>query len=421
MWKLGFWFENQSIATVDLSSPELGNAGVGGTEYQFVLLAYLLLSIKPKDVEVTFFLEAKQSLPKGIKQVVVPSLYAAYEESSAQSDDFLIFRPRRDITDEIIQTSFKKTKLIPWLHITPKRNYLDWLANNPMIHRIVFVGDDQRMRTVDHKVFPKSSTIYNSSWGIYQATRARKNNSVVYLGALVPRKGFHILAKAWNDVRKEIPQAELFVIGSGALYDKNVQLGSLELAESFYEDRFVNLLGGEDGIQRLGVHFLGNLGTEKKRIIDSATVGVVNPSGLTENCPMSVVEFYQSGIPVVSSVKYGMRDMIVSGETGILCRSSSDLSTALIQFLNGSLDSQRLGRNGIEFAKKKFSPELIVENWMKLFAGDLRETVEIKGYWVHRLFAFIKRLHLLPSDFPMVEDQKIYLASLRSKLFEIRR
>jgi glycosyltransferase involved in cell wall biosynthesis len=256
MQKLGFWFENHRIATVDLSSPELGNAGVGGTEYQFVLLAYLLLLMKPEEVEVTFFLEAKQSLPKGIKQVVVPDLNAAYKKSSAQSDDFLIFRPRRDITDEIIQISFNKTKLIPWLHITPKRNYLDWFVNNPVIHRVVFVGDDQRLRTIDHKVFTNSSTIYNSSWGIYEATGTRKNNSVVYLGALVPRKGFHILAKAWSDVRKEIPQAELFVVGSGALYDKNAQLGSLKLAESSYEDQFVNLLGGEDGIQRLGVHFL---------------------------------------------------------------------------------------------------------------------------------------------------------------------
>jgi glycosyltransferase involved in cell wall biosynthesis len=290
-----------------------------------------------------------------------------------------------------------------------------------VIHRVVFVGDDQRLRTIDHEVFTNSSTIYNSSWGNYEATGTRKNNSVVYVGALVPRKGFHILAKAWNDVRKECPQAELFVIGSGALYDKNAQLGSLKLAESSYEDQFVNLLGGEDGIQRLGVHFLGNLGIEKKRIIDSATVGVVNPSGLTENCPMSVVEFYQSGIPVVSSVKYGMRDMIVSGETGVLCKSSSDLSAALISFLNGSLDSERFGRNGIEFAKKKFSPDLIVENWMKIFAGELTATGKPKGYWVHRSHAIVKRLHLLPSDFPMVEDQKIYLSRLRDKVLNIRR
>ena len=421
MWKLGFWFENGGISTVDLSSPELGNAGVGGTEYQFALLAHLFLSMKPMEVEVTFFLEARQSLPRGIRQVVVPDLAAAYKESSTQGINFLIFRPRRELTDEIKEISFNKTKLIPWLHITPKRNYLDWLSNNPIIHRVVFVGDDQRIRTIDHKVFPNSSTIYNSSWGTFEATGTRNDNSVVYVGALVPRKGFHLLAKAWTDVHKEFPQAELFVIGSGALYDKKVKLGSLQLAESSYEQRFVNLLGGENGIKRLGVHFLGNLGIEKKRFIDSATVGVVNPSGLTENCPMSVVEFYQSGIPVVSSVKYGMRDMIISGKTGILCRSSSDLSAALIKFLNGSLDSETFGRDGIEFGKKKFSPDLIVENWMKIFVGEFKVSHRVRGYWVHRSLAMIKRFHLLPSDFPMVEDQKIYLANLRAKFLKSRR
>jgi hypothetical protein len=113
--------------------------------------------------------------------------------------------------------------------------------------------------------------------------------------------------------------------------------------------------------------------------------------------------------------------MIVSGETGVLCRSSSDLSAALIKFLNGSLDSERFGSKGIEFAKEKFSPELIVENWMQIFAGEFKATGKPKGYWVHRSLAIIKRLHLLPSNFPMVEDQKIYLARLRNKFLKIRR
>jgi glycosyltransferase involved in cell wall biosynthesis len=418
---LGFWFENGRISSVDLSSPELGNAGVGGTEYQFALLAHLFLTMKPIDLEVTFFLEAKQELPKGIKQVVVRDLPAAYAASSEQGIDFLIFRPRRDISDEIRNIAPKSTKLIPWLHITPKCEYLDWFANSPAIHRVIFVGDDQRMRTIDHKVYKKSSTVFNSSSGTYEILGTKYMKSVVYMGALVPRKGFHILAKAWVRVRQEVPDANLYVIGSGALYDKEVELGPRQLAEVSYEERFVKLLGGESGFGELGVHFLGNLGLEKRQVVDSAVVGVVNPSGLTENCPMSVVEFYQSGIPVVSSIKYGMRDMIVNGETGILCRSSADLSKAIIKFLDGTLDSEKFGRNGIEFAKKRFSPDVIVEAWIKVFAGEFTNTSCIKGYWVHKMFSLLKRFRLLPSSFTMVEDQKIHLASIRDKFLRILR
>lgn len=181
------------------------------------------------------------------------------------------------------------------------------------------------------------------------------------------------------------------------------------------------MLGGKSRFGDIGVYFLGNLGIEKRQIIESATVGVVNPSGLTENCPMSVVEFYQSGIPVVSSPKYGMRDMIIAGQTGILCRSSSQLSKSLIKFLNGSHNSETLGRNGMEFAKKRFTPEVIVEDWMKIFEGEFTSSVCREGYWAHKVFSFFKHYHLLPVSFPMVEDQKIYLARLRVKFSKFLR
>jgi glycosyltransferase involved in cell wall biosynthesis len=418
---LGFWFENSGISSVDLSEPLHGNPGVGGTEYQFVLIANFFLAIKRVDVEITFFLEKHQDLPKDIKQIVVRDLPEAYEKSAEQGIDFLIFRPRRNISDEIRNLAPKKTMLIPWLHITPKREYLDWLAETSIIHRVIFVGDDQRMRTIDHRVYRRSSTIYNTSTGFFQFSTVRRSNLVVYVGALVPRKGFHILAKAWPKVREQIPNAELHVLGSGDLYDKETQLGPLQLAEAIYEEKFVGLLGGESGLEGLGVHFLGTLGKEKANVIESAAVGVVNPSGLTENCPMSVVEFYQSGIPVVSSNKYGMRDMIISGKTGILCRSYSQLGDVLIRFLEGSENSERLGSNGIEFAKVRFSPEKIVEDWMRVLLGDFIEVPCLKGYWLHKFFAKLKRIYLLPNGFAMVEDQKIYLARIREKFLRILR
>lgn len=419
--KIGFWFENSGISSIDVSQPLLGNAGVGGTEYQFALLADLLLSVKGEDLKITFFVETPQKLNSSIEQVIVQNLNEAYGKASQLNIDFLIFRPRRDISNEVKAIIYKKTKLIPWLHITPKREFLDWFVNNSLIHRVIFVGDDQRMRVIDHEVYGISSTIYNSSNGFFEISTQRRRNSVVYLGALVPRKGFHILAKSWPDVRKKIPDAELYVIGSGALYDRDSQLGPMHLAEISYENEFVASLGGEIGIEKNAVHFLGNLGFSKHKFISSATVGVVNPSGLTENCPMSVVEFYQAGIPVVSSTKYGMRDMVISGETGFLCKTSKELTSVLIKFLEGSLNSENLGLNGFAFAKNKFSPNRIIEEWMRIFEGSFPQVHDIHGYWIHKSFRALKKMRLLSTRFPMVEDQKIYLASLRNESLKMRR
>lgn len=38
---------------------------------------------------------------------------------------------------------------------------------------------------------------------------------VVYSGALIKQKGFHILAKAWKNILKAVPDAELYVLGGG--------------------------------------------------------------------------------------------------------------------------------------------------------------------------------------------------------------
>jgi glycosyltransferase involved in cell wall biosynthesis len=419
--KIGFWFENKTLGNIDISTPERGNPGIGGTEYQFVLIAYALLTFCPGEYEVYFFVEKEQKIPRGINQIQVSDLCMAYDVCTQNNIQFLVFRPRRDISQNIKSLKFAETKLIPWLHITPKREYLDWFVGNTLIHSVIFVGDDQRMRTIDHKVYKESRTIYNSASGQFEATQSRRKDTVVFLGALVPRKGFHILAKAWTEVHRRHPEAKLNVIGSGRLYDKNVKLGPLGIADAKYESVFMRILGGKEGIREKSVHFLGNLGVEKKSYISEATVGVVNPSGITENCPMSVVEFYEHGIPVVSSKKYGLRDMIIPNKTGLLCNSSRGLSKAIINLLDDQTNAQKMGTYGLTFAQGKFSPLVVVKDWVKVFEGGNAGNQRQKGYFVHKIFAFFKSIHVLPESFPMVEDLKIYLARIRNSLFNVLR
>lgn len=419
--KIGFWFENQTLGDIDLSTPEEGNSGVGGTEYQFVLLAQLLTALHPNQFDIYFFVEKDQALPPGINKILATNMSDAYALCAEKEITFLVYRPRRDISESIRNINLVSTKLIPWLHITPKRQYLDWFINNNLIHRVIFVGDDQRMRTCDHLVYELSSTIYNASSGNFQISKVRKNDTVVYLGALVPRKGFHILARAWNEVHKRHPSAKLNVIGSGILYDKSSKLGPLGIADAEYEREISNILGGLSGMKDKSVQFLGNLGKEKSIFIAEAKVGVVNPSGITENCPMSVVEFYEHGIPVISSSKYGLRDMIVPRRTGLLCRSSRQLTKAILAFLNEEVNSEEFGRNAIAFSENKFSPQIIVSEWLEIFRGNFPESIHKRGYWVHKVFRTLKSAKILPERFPMVEDQKIYLARFRNQFLAIRK
>ena len=89
------------------------------------------------------------------------------------------------------------------------------------------------MTFCDHRAFKKGTYIYNLCNYNLPAPKpfsARKNH-VVYIGSIVPLKGLHLLTKAWSSVLKEVPDAQLYIIGSGNLYNQNEKLGKYGIAE----------------------------------------------------------------------------------------------------------------------------------------------------------------------------------------------
>ena len=103
----------------------------------------------------------------------------------------------------------------------------------------------------------------------------RKENdgkTVTYIGSLVPTKGFHLLANAWKAVLAEVPDAQLHVVGSGKLYDRNSKLGAYGIAEESYENSFIKGITDRAGELLPSVHFHGVMGEEKKELIARTSV-----------------------------------------------------------------------------------------------------------------------------------------------------
>lgn len=67
----------------------------------------------------------------------------------------------------------------------------------------------------------------------------KREHNVCYIGSLHPAKGFQFLAQAWPKVLKEVPDANLFIIGSGKLYGRNAQLGKWGIAKEEFEEEFM--------------------------------------------------------------------------------------------------------------------------------------------------------------------------------------
>lgn len=198
----------------------------------------------------------------------------------------------------------------------------------------------------------------------------RRNDSktVVYMGAIVPGKGFAELCKIWPYILKHVPDAKLLVLGSGALYGGDVKLGKLNIAEESYEQTFYKYITDSEGNVLPSVKFLGIVGDNKIEIFRNASVGVVNPSGRTETFGMGIVEMAEAELPVVTIAKNGFYDTIENGVTGILSSSLSQIGKDIVFLLKNKDINEQYGRAAKQKIKR-YSPSIIGEQWNQILTA----------------------------------------------------
>ena len=127
----------------------------------------------------------------------------------------------------------------------------------------------------------------------------------------------------------EVPDAQLHVVGSGKLYDRNSKLGVYGIAEESYENSFIKGITDRAGELLPSVHFHGVMGEEKKELIARTSVGVANPAGRTETLGISAIEFSSRGVPVVTIASGGFLDTVENEKTGLLYNDTKDLACLL--------------------------------------------------------------------------------------------
>lgn len=368
--KIGFWLNDKNIVGTNLSKPHLGNPGIGGTEYQIVLHAYYIHLLLKCEVAILHF-ETDLLLPEGIESITMNAsneMIQAY--NMAKLDLLVITSNSNGIADNNWYDKAENAgiKCVIWCHCYIDKNRLNAYAKYSFIKKIVFVGKQQHDTYYDSSIMEKSTWIYVIQPRAVVKRDGKCKNNVTYCGAIVQQKGFHILAKAWKRVVAEVPDAELYVIGSGALYNRNSQLGRWGIASEAYENTFMNYLLDDNNEIMKSVHFLGKINEkEKVEIYRKTKVGCVNPTGKTECCCASALEMEAMGIPVVSAAKYGQFDVILDKETGILINKEKQLADAIIGLLKHRQTNDKLGINACNFVSTTFCPEIIVSEWEKVF------------------------------------------------------
>lgn len=333
-----------------------------------LLLALLLSKKQVNNQNYYLFAESPRGLPTEIKTVSVHNLSELSQALNRYEIDILVVNKiGANTLDDAFFNSIKSNhvKVVVWGHCF--MSYCDLLkyAKNDKVSRIVAVGKEELLTWCDHPAYDKSTYIYNicnyPNFDLKPFTE--RSNNVVYIGSIVPLKGLHHLTTAWPKVLESIPDAQLFIIGSGNLYDKNAKLGKYGIADYFYEKKLLKpVLDHADRIID-SVHFCGVMGSEKFEVLNEAKVGVPNPSGLTETFGFTAVEMQLAGNLVATIACPGYMDT-VDTESSILYNSTDMLADSIVKLLKRqSYDPS----NTITKIRESFGPEKLINQWISLF------------------------------------------------------
>lgn len=376
MKTVSFYIPNKKIKDVNLSTVHLCNPGIGGTEYtMFALCHYLSLF---NDINLTVYTNCSlkgYNLRGNI--VYVDNLQDALLDSKEKNIDiFVLHHSEHSMgrnTFSVLDGS--QISVVIWIHNFLKPKYLTYYNECFQIKRLVFVGKRFMEVYKDHIAYNKSVYIYN---GIYIddtieiPSFSERNNNVTYIGNLIYGKGFHVLAKAWKKVLKEVPDAHLHVIGSAKLYDRTSKLGKFGYAEKGYERKFMKYLTDKNGIQLPSVIFHGIMGKEKNEILKQTKVGVPNPTGVSETFGYTAVEMEMFGCLITTIRCPGYIDTVSS--TGILYKSVRNLSESIITLLKRNDNNFD---DTIRFVHSRFDFNIISKQWNNLF-DDILSSSEYK-------------------------------------------
>jgi colanic acid/amylovoran biosynthesis glycosyltransferase len=168
----------------------------------------------------------------------------------------------------------------------------------------------------------------------------RSTHEVLFVGRLVEKKGVVHLVRALEQVRREVPQAELVVAGDGPLREGLER----EAAQRGVPARFL-------GVQTPA---------QVQDLMRTATVlcgpSIADSRGNAEGLPVTFLEAQASGLPVIVSASGGTGEGLVSGKTGFLFPPGDERALAShLRTLLGDRDLQRrMSAAAREFVTRDF-------------------------------------------------------------------
>lgn len=164
---------------------------------------------------------------------------------------------------------------------------------------------------------------------------------VLFVGRQVEKKGLPVLILAMRQVQRQLPEAELVVVGDGPLYESSAQMAA-----------------------GLGINarFLGaQPSTMVRQLLDEARVlclpSITAANGDAEGFGLVLLEAQACGVPVVTSAKGGREEGVRHGITGFAFAEGDHAALVdhLLKILTDDALATSMGREAVRFVAERFS------------------------------------------------------------------
>lgn len=267
-------------------------------------------------------------------------------------------------------------RVVYWSHnYVDQRPYARALADGRLDY-VVCISENQFGTWWRSPFFDRVCQVYNpTDFDAFQGIRERAvpARRIIFVGAPRACKGFDDAVRVFLAFQREFPDYELAVAGSAALH---AGVGTVPgtVFEPDYEKRVLaDLLYGEGRVLKPGITLLGTL--PKAQLwehLAASRVLLANPSWTSqpENHSLSVMEAQALGVPVVSTFRGGMPEVVANGRGGVLVRRRG--IGPLVAALRRAVGDDRL-RAGPDTSegqriREKFGVERIAADWEERLA-----------------------------------------------------
>ena len=383
MTNIAFFLNQPNLKEKDLSELLTKSYRLGGSEYEFLLVSYLIEQ-RNNSIQSCLLSNYKGKVPHH-KFFYVNNLEQACEFCVENTIKKLVVDIKQ-FKESTLKKYSKKIEFLIWAHNIIGKYYLNKCLTYSCVKKIICVSQSQMLGYKNHPAYLKSCYIYNiipfKEKDFYKSKiTSRDQHNVVYMGCIRPDKGFHVIAKAWPQVLKRVPDAQLYVIGNGQLYGENITLGKHGIATQEYEDVFLPFLTDNKGNILPSVHFMGLLGDEKYDIMGKCKVGVPNPTNSTETFCISGVEMELMGCSV-TTLKLPVYEETQMNKK-YLFQDEKQISDFIIKRLNDESDKFE---DLFHFVTNKFNAEYSFCKWEKLIKCNDVENINV----CHLIYRSIK-------------------------------